>query len=93
MNYAGANQIRREWSKTLEAISAEYKNFRDVYESIGNPAMIPTANIKEVTQRLVTDLERMYPENGLIWEGLQKGARELTDVDDPMMQLVKYYSN
>jgi len=93
MNYAGANQIRREWSKTLEAISAEYKNFRDVYESIGNPAMIPTANLKEVTQRLVADLERMYPENTYIWSGLQKGARELTDVDDPMMQLVKYYSN
>jgi hypothetical protein len=93
MNYAGANQIRREWSKTLESISAEYKNFRDVYESIGNPAIIPTANLKEVTQRLVSDLERMYPENTYIWSGLQKGARELTDVDDPMMQLVKYYSN
>ena len=92
MNYAGANQIRREWTKTLEAISKQYESFQDVYKGIGNPTMIPTATIKMETDRLVKQLEEMYPENGLIWEGLQKGTRELTDVDDPMMQFVKYLS-
>lgn len=93
MNYAGANQMRHEWGKVLEAIEQEYDSFRKIYQEIGNPKFIPTQTIKQETNRLLNQLKEMYPEEYNIWTSLEKGARDLTDIDDPLVQYIKYLNS
>ena len=89
MNYAGINQMRKEWERVWKAIDTEYGAVRETIDQIGNPAFIPTQNIKQSTTQLLDNLKREYPESAYIFTDLEKGARALTEVDDPMIQYVK----
>ena len=90
MNYAGINQMRAEWKRVLQTINQEYDHVKKVYDEIGNPAFIPTQSIKQETERLIQGLKEQYPADQYLFSGLEKGARELTEVDDPIVQYIKY---
>ena len=90
LNYAGVNQIKSEFKNVWKTIDDEYGRFRNHYEQLGNPTFIPTTNVRNVTKTLLDRLKLDYPEKFDIWEGLEKGAKDLTDVDDPMVQYIKY---
>ena len=93
MNYAGINQMRAEWKRVLQTINQEYSHVKKVYDEIGNPAFIPTQSIKQETDKLIQGLKEQYPADQYLFDGLEKGARELTEVDDPMVQYVKYLND
>ena len=90
LNFAGVNQIKSEFNNVWKTIDDEYGRFRNHYEELGNPTFIPTTNVKNETKILLDRLKLEYPEKFDIWDGLEKGAKELTDVDDPMVQYIKY---
>ena len=90
LNFAGVNQIKSEFNNVWKTIDDEYGRFRNHYEELGNPTFIPTTNVKNETKVLLDRLKLEYPEKFDIWDGLEKGAKELTDVDDPMVQYIKY---
>ena len=93
MNYAGINEMRNEWKKVLDAIEVEYGDVRKYYEEIGNPTFIPTETIKQETKVLLDRLKQEYPQDSYIFNSLERGARDLTDVDDPLVQYVKYLND
>jgi hypothetical protein len=74
MNYAGINQMRKEWERVWKAIDTEYGAVRETIDQIGNPAFIPTQNIKQSTTQLLDNLKREYPESAYIFTDLEKGA-------------------
>ena len=90
LNYAGVNQIKSEFKNVWKTIDDEYGRFRNHYEQLGNPTFIPTTNVRNVTKTLLDRMKLEYPEKFDIWDGLEKGAKDLTDVDDPMVQYIKY---
>jgi hypothetical protein len=61
MNYAGINEIKKEWKNVWKTVDTEYGNVRKHWEDIGNPKMIPTATIKQETERLLTQIKNEYP--------------------------------
>ena len=90
MNYAGLNEIKREWAKVLDTINIEYGKVRQHWEDIGNPKFIPTATVGQEAERLLKQIETEYPE---VYQGIrsyEKGARELTPADDPLFQYMVY---
>lgn len=93
MNYAGINQMRAEWKRVLQTINQEYGHVKKVYDEIGNPQFIPTQSIKQETDKLIQGLKEQYPAEQYLFDGLEKGARELTEVDDPMVQYIKYLND
>jgi|TARA_R100000149_G_C5880311_1_gene145268 hypothetical protein len=93
MNYAGINEMRKEWKKVLDAINVEYGEVRKYYDEIGNPAFIPTKTIRQETDRLLTQLKSEYPDQLGLFNSLERGARDLTEVDDPMVQYIKYLND
>ena len=93
MNYAGLNEIKREWAKVLDTINIEYGKVRQHWEDIGNPKFIPTATVAQETERLIKQIETEYPE---LYQGIrayEKGARELTPADDPLFQYIAFLKN
>jgi hypothetical protein len=90
LNYAGVNQIKNEFKNVWKTIDDEYGRFRNHYEQLGNPTFIPTTNIRNTTKTILERLKTEYPEQYNIWDGLEKGAKDLTPADDPMVQYIKY---
>ena len=90
LNYAGVNQIKSEFKNVWKTIDDEYGRFRNHYEQLGNPTFIPTTNIRNTTKTILERLKTEYPEQYNIWDGLEKGAKDLTPADDPMVQYIKY---
>jgi hypothetical protein len=90
LNFAGVNQIKNEFRNVWKTIDDEYGRFRSHYEQLGNPTFIPTTNIRNETKILLDRLKLQYPEKYDIWDGLEKGAKELTDADDPIVEYIKY---
>ena len=79
MNYAGINQMKNEWAKVLDTISTEYGMVRKHWEEIGNPTFIPTATVRQETQRLLDQIKTEYPEkygDFMQASSYEKGARD-----------------
>lgn len=96
MNYAGINEIKKEWKNVWQTINTEYDKVRKHWENIGNPRFIPTATIKQETKRLMDQMKVEYPDRysyGNVFDAMSKGARDLTPADDPLVQYVKYLNN
>ena len=96
MNYAGINQMKNEWAKVLDTISTEYKMVRKHWEEIGNPTFIPTATVRQETQRLLDQIKTEYPErygDFMQASSYEKGARDLTPADDSLIQYVQFLNN
>lgn len=96
MNYAGINEIKKEWKNVWQTINTEYDKVRKHWENIGNPRFIPTATIKQETKRLMDQMKVEYPDRysyGNVFDDMSKGARDLTPADDPLVQYVKYLNN
>jgi len=96
MNYAGLNEIKREWGKVLDTIDTEYGMVRKHWEEIGNPKFIPTATIKQETNRLLDQIKIEYPErygDFMQASSYEKGARDLTPADDSLIQYVQFLTD
>jgi len=93
MNYAGINQMKNEWAKVLDTISTEYKAVRKHWEEIGNPKFIPTATVKQETNRLLDQIKTEYPERYSDFMSYEKGARDLTPADDSLMQYIQFLTD
>jgi hypothetical protein len=90
LNYSAINTLKKEFKNVNDVIENEYKDFRRFYEEIGNPTFIPTTNIKKETGKMLQQLKDMYPQDRDIFDSIEKGARELTDADDPLVAYMKY---
>jgi hypothetical protein len=96
MNYAGINEIKKEWKNVWKTVDTEYGKVRKHWEDIGNPKMIPTATIKQETERLLTQMKNEYPSTysySGAFDNMQKGARDLTPADDPLVQYVQFLND
>jgi len=93
LNYAGVNQIKREFKNVWKVIDDEFGRFRAHYEEIGNPTFIPMTAVRKNTQELLERLKVEYPQQRDIWNGLEKGAKDLTVADDPMINYIKYLND
>ena len=93
LNYAGVNQIKKEFKNVWKVIDDEYGRFRAHYEQIGNPTFIPMTAVRKNTQELLERLKVEYPQQRDIWNGLEKGAKDLTVADDPMINYIKYLND
>lgn len=93
MNYAGVNEIKNEWKSVWAAIDREYDDFDSFWKQINNPNFIPTDEVRKVTKQIIEDLKNNYPRDRDIFFQLEKGARELTDADDPMVAFIKYLND
>lgn len=96
MNYAGINEIKKEWKNVWKTVDTEYGKVRKHWEDIGNPKMIPTATIKQETERLISQMKNEYPSTysyGAAFDNMQKGARDLTPADDPLVQYVQFLND
>jgi hypothetical protein len=96
MNYAGINEIKKEWKNVWKTVDTEYGKVRKHWEEIGNPKMIPTATIKQETERLMTQMKNEYPSTysySGAFDNMQKGARDLTPADDPLVQYIQFLND
>lgn len=96
MNYAGINEIKKEWKNVWKTIDTEYGKVRKHWEEIGNPQMIPTATIRQETKRLMEQMKNEYPSQSTysaLADNMSKGARDLTPADDPLVQYVQYLND
>ena len=93
LNYAGVNQIKREFKNVWKVIDDEYGRFRSHYEEIGNPTFIPLTNIRKNTQELIERLKVEYSQNADIFTQLEKGVKDLTVADDPMINYIRYLNS
>jgi len=96
MNYAGINEIKKEWKNVWKTVDTEYGKVRKHWEEIGNPQMIPTATIRQETKRLMEQMRNEYPSNSSYssaFDNMNKGARDLTPADDPLVQYVQYLND
>lgn len=96
MNYAGINEIKKEWKNVWKTVDTEYASVRKHWEEIGNPKMIPTATIKQETERLMTQMKNEYPSTysySGAFDNMQKGARDLTPADDPLVQYIQFLND
>jgi len=90
MNYAGANEIKKEWGKVLDTISTEYGEVRKYWEEIGNPAFIPTKTVKQETERLLDQIKTEYPTQFYdLFENTGPG-RDLMPTDDSLVEYVRF---
>lgn len=92
MNYAGVNEIKNEWRNVWAAIDREYADFDSFFKAIDNPSFIPVRETKATARKMLEELKENYPAQRDIWTQLEKGERELTDIDDPLVQFINYLS-
>ena len=92
MNYAGVNEIKNEWKNVWAAIDREYADFDSFFKAIDNPSFIPIQETKATARKMLEELKENYPAQRDIWTQLEKGERELTDIDDPLVQFINYLS-
>ena len=90
MNYAGANEIKKEWAKVLDTISTEYGEVRKYWEEIGNPKFIPTKTVKQETERLLEQIKTEYPTQYYDMFTDAGPGRDLMPTDDSLVQYVRY---
>ena len=91
MNFAGAGQIKSEWRNTQNTIATMYENFRNIYQGIGNPRMVPIKNIVEESKRIRAAYLEQFGELGREkLASLSRGERELTQIDDSMLEFLRY---
>ena len=78
MNYAGINEIKKEWKNVWKTVDTEYGKVRKHWEEIGNPQMIPTATIRQETKRLMEQMRNEYPSNSSYssaFDNMSKGGK------------------
>jgi hypothetical protein len=90
MNYAGINEMKREWGKVLDTINTEYAAVRKHWEDIGNPTFIPTATVRQETNRLIDQIKLEYPTEHYSLMSYEKGVKDLTPAEDPLIQYINF---
>jgi len=90
LNFSGANQIKNEFKNVWNAIETEYGRFHQTVDKLGNPKIIPLNNLRKTTDELIERLKLDYPEDIDIFNSLTKGEAKLTDIEDPLIDYVRY---